>query len=81
MDISTAWKKPHFILSDESDFYMIDYHSITVYAFSKHMLTSFSVDEMPRYMKLSTNFRSLQLKVKMAPSCLKQLKSVLFAFT
>ena len=37
MDTSTVWKKPHFILSDWSDFHMIDSVSM---AFAKCMLIS-----------------------------------------
>ena len=55
---TTAWEKKRFILSERSDFYMIDNLLIAIYAFLTHMLTSLSVDEMllPRYMNRSTNF-------------------------
>ena len=73
MDTATAWKKSCFILSDRSDFHLIDNQSIAFHAFIRHMITSLSVDEMslPRYGNWSTNFRGLALKVKMASSCLK----------
>ena len=45
-DITTAWKKLHFILSDKFDFHMIDNLSIAVCAFTRYILMSFSVDEM-----------------------------------
>ena len=42
---TAAWKKLHFILSDRSDFYMIDKLSIAVHAFVRCILMAFSVDE------------------------------------
>ena len=62
---------------------MINNLSISVHAFTRHMLTSLSVDEilLLRYMNLSTNFRGLPLQVKIAPSFLKQMNSVFFSFT
>ena len=39
----TAWKKSHFI---SSDFHMIDNLSIIIHAFSMHLLTLLSVDEI-----------------------------------
>ena len=73
IDTITAWKKSHFILSDWSDFHMINSLSMVAYAFTRHILTSLSVDEMllPRYMNLSTNFRGLPFRVEMTPSWLK----------
>ena len=55
----------------------------TVYVLVEHKLTSLSVDEilLLRYVNLSTNFRSLSLWVEIAPSHLKHVDSVLFAFT
>ena len=46
VDTATAWKKSHFILSDQSDFYMINNMSIAFLPFSRHILTSLLVDEM-----------------------------------
>ena len=65
IDITTGWKKSHFILWDRSDFHMIDSLSITVYAFAKHILTSLSVDEtlLLRYVNLSTNLRGSPFRV------------------
>ena len=79
---ATAWKNP-FIILDRSDFHMIDILSIAIHTFSKCILTSLSVDEilLPRYVNLFTNFIGLTCIVKMAPSHLKLLKTVLFAFT
>ena len=56
IDTITVWKKLRFILSDRSDFHMIDNLSIAVHAFTSYILMSFSVDKMllPRYMNLST---------------------------
>ena len=53
---------------------MIDNLLKTVHAFTRCILTSFSVDEtlLPGYMVLSTNFRETSLRVKMAPSHLKK---------
>ena len=75
IDTAIASKKSCFILSDRSDFHMIDNQSIVVYIFAQYMLTSLSIDKilLPRYVNLSTNFRGLLLKVEMAPSCLKQM--------
>ena len=59
---------------------MIDNLSISVHVFSMRKLTSLLVDEilLLRYMKCSTNFRILRLKVELTLSCLRH---VLFAFT
>ena len=69
MDMSAAWKKLHFILSDNSDFPMIDNLSIAVHTFTSHILMSFSVDEMllPRYVNLSTNFREPLFNMEISP--------------
>ena len=47
---------------------MINNLLIAVNTFTRHMLTSFSVDEilLVRYVNLSTNFRGQSLKVEMA---------------
>ena len=47
------------------------------------LLTSLLVEEilLLRYVNLSTNFIDQPLRVEMAPSCLKHMYSVLFAFT
>ena len=81
IDTTTAWKKSCFILLDRSDFHMTDSLSIVIQSFTKHILTSLSVDEMLRYMNLSYNFRGLPFRVKMAPFQLKHIYSILFAFT
>ena len=44
MDMTAAWKKLHFILSD---FHMTDNLSIANHAFPIHLLMPFSVDETP----------------------------------
>ena len=56
---------------------------MAVHTFTRHMLTSLSVDEILLlwYVNLSTNFRGLPLKMEMAPSLLKHMYTVLFAFT
>ena len=75
MDTSTAWMRSHFILSDRSDFDMIDNLSIAVHAFTWHTLTLLSVDEtrLTRYVNLSTNFSGEPLRVNMAPFLLKHI--------
>ena len=61
-DTTTAWKNP--ILSDRSDFHMIDYPSIVVHIFTMRILTSFSVDEilLSKYGNCSTNSEACHLK-------------------
>ena len=75
--------KSCFILSNRSEFDMINNLSIGLHAFARHMLTPLSVNEMllPRYMNWSTNSRGLPLRVEMVPFYLKHMYSVLFAFT
>ena len=65
-DTATAWKEFRFILSERSDFYMIDNQSVSFLTFARRMLTSLSVDEilLPRYMNLCTNFRGQLLRVE-----------------
>ena len=46
IDTTAAWKKLRLILSDKSDFNMIDFLSIAVHAFASCTLMIFSVDEM-----------------------------------
>ena len=72
IDTTAAWKKS-MILSDRLDFHMIDILSVAVHTFTRHVLMSFSVDEMqlPRYMNLSSNFRELAFRVEMSPFWLK----------
>ena len=58
IDTATAKKKSHFILSDRSDFHIIDNLPIAAHAFARRILTTLSVDEtlLPKYVNLSTNF-------------------------
>ena len=79
---ATAWIKSHFILSEKSDFYLINNLSIAVHAFPMHILTLLSEGKMllARYVGYSTNFKSFLLQLKFAPSCLKYMNSALFAF-
>ena len=83
IDTVAAWKKSRFILSDRSDFHIIDCQSIVVHIFAWCILTSLSVDEtlLPRFVNLSSNLKGPPLRVKMAPSRLKRMHSVSFAFT
>ena len=64
-----------FILSDKSDFNMINNLSIAVYAFTGCILMSFSVDEtlLLRYMNLSSSFREPLVSVDMSPLWLKHI--------
>ena len=80
---TAAWKKLHSVLLDSSDFHVIDNLSMAVHGFARHILMSLSVDEMllPRYMKVSTNFREPPFRGKMSPSWLKHLHFILSAFT
>ena len=45
IDRTAAWKKLRFILSVRSNFHMTDSFSISVHAFTSHVLMSVSVDE------------------------------------
>ena len=56
--------------------------TIALYAFSLHMLTLLSVDEilLPRYTNRFIDFKGSPLKVKVDPFCLKHTNTVLFAF-
>ena len=62
------------LLSERSDFWMVDNQSITVHDFSMHMLTSLSVDKilLPRYVN---KFKRLEFNVDMTNL---NVKTVLF---
>ena len=81
IDTNTDWKKVRFILSDRSDFHMINNLSIVVHAFASRVYMSFSVDEtlLPRHVNLSTNFREPLFRMETSPFLLKT--HVLWAFT
>ena len=64
IDTATAWEKSCFILSERSNFDMIDSLSIAFHVFARHMLPLLSVEEI---LPLLTNFRGLPLEVEMAP--------------
>ena len=78
IDTTAVRKKSSFILSDRSNFHMIDSLLIAVHAFVKRILTLLSVDEtlLPRHVNLSINFRGPPFWVEMAPSRLKLMYSV-----
>ena len=65
---TAAWKKLFFILSDWSDFCMINNLSIAVHAFARHKLMWFLVEEilLPRYVNLSTNLKEQPFRVEMS---------------
>ena len=67
---ATVKKNSRFILSERSEFYMVNNLSIVVNTVPMYMLTSLSIDEilLPRYMNWSTNFKSLLFNKEMAPS-------------
>ena len=69
IDTAAVWKESHFILLDRSNFHMIDNLSAVFHGFAWCMLTSILVDEilLLRFVNLSTYFRSLPLRVEMAP--------------
>ena len=46
MDMTAAWRKLHFILSNRSYFHMTESLSIAIHTFVSHVLMSFPVDEM-----------------------------------
>ena len=81
IDTTAAWKKFRFILSDRSDFNMINSLLIAVHLFPGHILISISVDEtrLPGYVNLSTNLKYQPFRVELSP-CLKSVYSVLSAF-
>ena len=66
IDTAATWKKSRFILSNRSDFHIINGLSIAIHAFGRRISTSLSVDEMllPRYVNLSTNFRGPPISVE-----------------
>ena len=78
--IAPTWKKSYFILSEGSDFYMINNLLIAVYAFPMCMLTLLSADEimLPKYVKWSTNFRGLPLKVEILKLYMVWICDVIF---
>ena len=82
INITAAWYKSQFILSDWSDLHMIDSLSIAVEAFAWSILTSLTVDKtlMMMYGNMS-NLREPPFKVEMSPSRLKHIYFILFAFT
>ena len=57
----TAWNNSRFILSERSDFYMINSLPIAVYAFPMCILTLLSIDDilLPLYMNWSIHLRCL----------------------
>ena len=65
-DNTSLWMNSCFVLSEISDFQLVDNLSVAVYAFPMCMLMSLSVDEilLPRYMNWSTNFKFLTFDKK-----------------
>ena len=83
IDTIAAWKKLSFILSYKSLFHKIDNLSIAIHAFANRILMSFFVHEtlLPKYVKLSTDFREPPLTMEMSPFWSKHMYSVLSAFS
>ena len=83
IDMTAAWRKLRFILSDRFDFNMTDTLLVAVHAFTSHTLMSFSVDEtlLQRLVNLSTSFREPSFSMEMSPFLLKRMYSVLSALT
>ena len=69
-DASTAWINSLFVLSEKSDFHMVDNLLIAVHASPMRMLISLSVDKLllMRYMIWTTNFKALPYKEEIVPS-------------
>ena len=69
IDTTAAWKKSRFILSDRSDFHMIDKPSTADHDFAS-CIVIFSVNEtlLPRYVNLFTSFREPLFIVETSPN-------------
>ena len=82
-DTVTAWKNFGFILSERSDFDIVDNLSITVHDFPMRKLTSFSVDDILfwRFLEWSSHSRRMPFNMEMPSSCLQYINSVLFELT
>ena len=79
--IDTVWKNSGFILSDRSNFPMVDNQSISVYCSPMRITIPLPVDEilLPRNTNQSKNFRGFPFYEEMESSWLKHMKSVLSA--
>ena len=77
---TTDWKIYCFILSDRSDFHMINNLSIAIHDFARWISTSLSGDEMllPRFVNLSKNFEEPTFRVQMS---LEHMYSLFVSFT
>ena len=64
IDTATTLKKSYFILSERSEFHMIDSPSIAVDTFARCMLISFSIDEILQlsYINWSIDYRGFATK-------------------
>ena len=80
IDTTTVWKKLRLILSDKSDFHMINNISITVPAFAWRILILHEKLQA-KYINLFTNFREPPFRVEMSPYWVKHMYSVLSTFT
>ena len=69
LDSTAARKKFRFILSDRSEFNMIDILSIAAHVFARYILMSLSEDEtlLPKYGNLSSYFRDPSFRLEMFP--------------
>ena len=69
-DTATAWKNSRFILSEKSDFHIVDNLSIAIHCLPMCMLTSLSVDEilLTRYINWLTDFGGLPFNEEIEPA-------------
>ena len=82
IDLNAAWKKLHFSHLYRSDFHMINYVLIAVYAFTWGILMWFSVSEtqIPKYVNKSANFWEPLIWVEISPFLWKHICYDLSAF-
>ena len=79
-DAAIAWKDSRLILSERSDFYIIDNLSIAFHTLPMRMLTLHSVDDLLLLMYMSVISRGLPFHEDGTPSRLKLMNSVLPEF-
>ena len=72
-DTTSASNISRFILSEKSDFSMVNKMAITVYIFSMHVGTTLTVDEIlqPTYMNCFTDFWGLPFREKFSTIFIK----------
>ena len=82
-DMATAWENSGFVLSEWSQFHMVDNLSIMVHILLKCVMTSHGVDAilLQRYMNWFTYFRGLPFNEVMEPYRLIYMNSIFSEFT